>query len=46
MHIFSALHELTHIDFYVAWGQFDALVFQKTSEVVVHVWEDHVYRDR
>lgn len=45
MHIFGALHELTHVELYVTWGQLDAFVFQQAGEIMVHVWENHVYRN-
>ena len=31
VHIFGAFHELAHVKFYVTWGQFDALVFEKAG---------------
>ena len=45
MHIFGALHELTHVKLYVTWRKLDPLVFKKAGKVVVHVWKDHVNRD-
>ena len=45
VHAFSTLHKLAHIKLYVTWRQFDALVFQKAGEIMVHVWKDHVHRD-
>lgn len=45
MHIFGALHELAHIELDMTWRQLDALVFQKTSEIMVHIRKDHVHGD-
>lgn len=45
MHIFGSLHELTHVKLYMTWGQLDTFVFEKASEVMVHVWKNHVHRD-
>lgn len=45
MHIFRALHELTHVKFYVTWGQLNTFVFKKAGKVVVHVRKGHVHRN-
>jgi hypothetical protein len=46
MHVFSTLEELLHEELNMARLQLHPFVLEQACEIVVHVREDHVHRER
>ena len=44
VHILQPLEQLLHVEFDVRRLELDCRVLEESSKVMVHVWEDHLYR--
>ena len=46
MHVLCPLEQLLHVQLDLRRLELDALVLEEAGEIVVHVWEHHVYGQR
>ena len=45
VHILSPFQQLLHVEFDMTWLKLYTLVFQKTCQIMIHVWKHHVHRE-